>query len=190
MRIVGGKYGGLHLVVIGKSDSIRPTLDGVREAIFNILGPGDLEGLSILDLCAGTGALGIEALSRGASRCTFVERSERAVGLIRTNIAKLGIPRELCTILKTDAAKFAATTKERFDLIFFDPPYEDERLIEQVVRAIDVRIPLNDDGRFIHEYFATGAKAPHPSIKNMDMVKNKVYGQTAIAIYRNKEHER
>lgn len=187
MKIVAGIYGGLHLVTIGKTDTIRPTLSGVREAIFSILGPASLEGVSVLDLCAGTGSLGIEALSRGATKCTFVERTERAVGLIRTNIAKLAIPREICTILKTDAARYAATTKDRFDIVFFDPPYEEDALIEKILIAVNKSCLLTDGGTFIHEYFAPHTSAPHSAMKNMDMIKNKVYGQTAIAMYQNKE---
>ncbi len=126
MRIVAGRFRGATLAA-PKTNDIRPTSDRVREAIFNILAHGieglELEGARVLDLFAGTGALGLEALSRGASYVHFVEESADARGLIRRNIETLGAMGET-KIYRRDATKLGVRGSLRpFNLIFADPPY-------------------------------------------------------------------
>ncbi len=125
MRIVGGRFRGRSLAG-PKSDAIRPTSDRAREALFNILEHGDfprLEGARVLDLFSGTGALGLEALSRGARFCLFVEESAEGRGLVRTNVEALQLG-GATKIFRRDATRLGAIgSMEPFDYLFADPPY-------------------------------------------------------------------
>lgn len=125
MRIVGGSFRGRPLAT-PRDQSIRPTTDRTREALFNVLAhgfPERLEGARVLDLFAGTGALGIEALSRGAAHCLFVEESAQGRGLIRENVESLGLQGRT-KIFRRDAARLGAVgTIQPFSLLFADPPY-------------------------------------------------------------------
>jgi 16S rRNA (guanine966-N2)-methyltransferase len=126
MRIVAGKFRGKQLTS-PEDDSIRPTADRVRESVFNILLHGvpdfSLEGARVIDLFAGTGALGIEAVSRGAAYCLFVEEAPEARALIRTNIEALGLT-GATRIFRRDATDLGPVgTMERYGLAFLDPPY-------------------------------------------------------------------
>ncbi|MEM1066879.1 MAG: 16S rRNA (guanine(966)-N(2))-methyltransferase RsmD [Pseudomonadota bacterium] len=129
MRIIGGTWRGRKLAAIAKGDTVtqlRPTSDKLRESLFNILTHGavqhPIEGARVLDLFAGTGALGLEALSRGAAEAYFVENARGAQELIAQNIAMLDAgPR--ARIVRHDATKLAPWTLDKFDLVFLDPPY-------------------------------------------------------------------
>ena len=126
MRVVGGRYRGRGLATPG-DDAIRPTSDRVREAVFNILAHGtaavDLEGKRVIDLFAGTGALGIEALSRGAAYCLFVEMGVEARGLIRTNVEALALG-GVTRMFRRDATDLGPIgTMAPYDVAFLDPPY-------------------------------------------------------------------
>ena len=125
MRIVGGEYRGRALAA-PRSQSIRPTSDRTREAVFNVIAhnhPGRLEGARVLDLFAGTGALGLEALSRGAAHCVFIEESAEGRGLIRTNVEAMGLQGRT-RIFRRDATSIGEVgTIMPFDLVFADPPY-------------------------------------------------------------------
>jgi len=125
MRIVGGEFRGRPLAA-PRGQDIRPTTDRTREAVFNVLThrfPGRLEGARVLDLFAGTGALGLEALSRGASHCLFIEESAEGRGLIRTNVEAFGLQGRT-KIFRRDATGLGdAGTIAPFGLVFADPPY-------------------------------------------------------------------
>ncbi len=126
MRIVAGRLRGRPLAV-PDGGSIRPTSDRVREAVFNILAHGidgfSLEGVRVLDLFAGTGALGIEALSRGAASCLFVEEDAVGRGLVRRNVEALGLTGQ-ARIYRRDATRLGpALPREKFGLVLADPPY-------------------------------------------------------------------
>jgi 16S rRNA (guanine966-N2)-methyltransferase len=118
MRIIAGQWRGRPLVA-PKGESTRPTADRTREALFSMLASrlGSFEGLKIADVCAGTGALGLEALSRGAAHCTFVERDRAAVEALRANVAKFGAEAEVRAIA---AESFVGGA---YDLVLIDPPY-------------------------------------------------------------------
>lgn len=121
MRVIGGRSRGrtLHAPVLPE---LRPTSDRVREAIFDILySRGGVEGWSVLDLFAGTGALGIEALSRGARRAVFVERDRKAAAVIERNLAVVGAPD--AEVVRGEAAAFLRRRREHFDVALCDPPY-------------------------------------------------------------------
>ncbi|MCY1708023.1 16S rRNA (guanine(966)-N(2))-methyltransferase RsmD [Pannonibacter sp. SL95] len=126
MRIIAGRFKGTALAT-PRSDATRPTSDRLRETIFNILAHGiglDLDGVRVLDLFAGTGALGFEAISRGARHATFVDEAVEPRGLIRRNMETMGL-NGVAKILRRDATKLgAAGTIEPFDLVFADPPYD------------------------------------------------------------------
>ncbi|MCE1234876.1 MAG: 16S rRNA (guanine(966)-N(2))-methyltransferase RsmD [Hyphomicrobiales bacterium] len=125
MRIVGGRFRGT-LLATPKSQAIRPTTDRLRESLFNILAHGHREALEetrILDLFSGTGALGLEAMSRGGRFCLFVEEAAEARGLIRANVERLGLTGQT-KIWRRDAADLGrCAPMEPFDLAFLDPPY-------------------------------------------------------------------
>ncbi len=123
MRVIAGRYGGRRLVTPAGAGT-RPTAERVREALFSSLGA--LDGESVLDLFAGSGALGLEALSRGAHRAVFVERDDRALAALRANVAALKLSGEQATIRGQDARgalRAARTRGETYDLVFLDPPY-------------------------------------------------------------------
>jgi 16S rRNA (guanine966-N2)-methyltransferase len=126
MRIVGGRFRGVPLAA-PRNHKVRPTSDRVREAVFNILAHGiagfQLEGARVLDLFAGTGALGLEAVSRGAAYCLFIDDSADARALIRRNIEAMGLTGQT-RLFRRDVARLGLPgTMARFDLLFADPPY-------------------------------------------------------------------
>jgi 16S rRNA (guanine966-N2)-methyltransferase len=121
MRVVAGEFRGRRLVA-PEGDTTRPTTDMVREAVFNSLASmGIVDGAEVIDLFAGSGALGIEALSRGAAHCTFVERDRSALAALRTNLDTLGL-RERATVAQSDAVAWSAAPRPA-DLALIDPPY-------------------------------------------------------------------
>jgi len=119
VRIIGGRWRS-RLVKFPPTMSLRPTPDRVRETLFNWLGQR-LDGLACLDLFAGSGALGFEAMSRGAARVTMVERDREVVNALRANARELAA--EALDIVQGDALAFLANDKERYDVVFLDPPY-------------------------------------------------------------------
>ena len=144
MRIVAGSKKGAK-VFAPRGKATRPTSDRVREAIFAIL--GSVEGAHVLDLFAGSGALGLEALSRGAASATFVESELFAVKAIERNLEKLGLEGR---IVRSDAARHLARTNERYDLVFVDPPYE---MVESLRMPLAQHLPrvLAKDGVVVFE---------------------------------------
>ena len=144
MRVITGKYRGRKLIEPADF-SVRPTTDQVKEAMFNIL-QFDLEGRKILDLFAGTGQLGIEALSRGAASCTFLDSSRESIRLVRENLKRCEATGR---VLQCDSLGFLKTG-EKFDIIFIDPPYG-SGLDAQAVTAIVENDILNEGGRMVIE---------------------------------------
>jgi 16S rRNA (guanine966-N2)-methyltransferase len=128
MRIIGGSRRGLKLAEVGEGDAaahLRPTSDRVRESIFNLLinaHGNPVAGTRVLDLFAGTGALGLEALSRGALSATFVDDGAKALGLIRANIAKMRAEGET-QLIRQDARRLGPNPGAGYGLVFLDPPY-------------------------------------------------------------------
>jgi len=120
LRVISGSARGRRLKEL-KGMETRPTTDKVKESLFNII-QFELEGRRVLDLFGGTGQLGIEALSRGAERCVFVDQRREAVGLIRENLKLTGLS-ERSQVVSGDALEFLKSCRETFDVIFLDPPY-------------------------------------------------------------------
>lgn len=182
MRIVGGKFKGLQLAVPA-DQATRPTSDRVREAIFNILAHGieglDLEGARVLDLFAGTGALGFEALSRGGRYCQFVDESAAARGLVRTNADKLGVIGQ-CKIWKRDATDLGPCAPlPKFDLVFCDPPYGKE-LGEKALTSLVAGEWLNAGAIVVLEEVD---KAVVADVAGLRLIDERGYGQTKVWFY-------
>jgi 16S rRNA (guanine(966)-N(2))-methyltransferase RsmD len=128
MRIIAGKYRGRRLKS-PPSDRTRPTSDRLRETLFNVLAPR-IEGARFLDLCAGTGAVGIEALSRGAEHATFVDQSRKMCNLIKLNLDVFGVGDEEAETFTADVSEYLRRHTPKgsgpFDIVYFDPPYAAE----------------------------------------------------------------
>ena len=148
MNIISGKYRGSNLFSLtGKTT--RPTTAMIREVIFSKL--FDCQGLKVLDLFAGSGALGLEAISRGAEAAHFVEGSNRAIQIIKKNIYKLNV-QEQSIVSKKKAERFLNSCEGEFDLIFMDPPY-DRKMVNQTLDLIYENEVLAENGRIIIERY-------------------------------------
>jgi len=146
MRIISGSARGRKLLEPA-GDKIRPTTDMVKESVFNII-QFDIEGRRVLDLFAGTGQLGIEALSRGAAMCVFVDESPDAIRVINENIRRSGIT-EGASVVRGDAFSFLEHGG-KFDVIFLDPPYDTKCLDRAIEKIIEFDI-LKDNGIIVCE---------------------------------------
>ncbi|RMG07186.1 MAG: 16S rRNA (guanine(966)-N(2))-methyltransferase RsmD [Acidobacteria bacterium] len=149
MRIIAGKYR-RRIIKSAPSLKIRPTSDRLRETLFNILTNRIDDETFFLDLCAGTGAVGIEALSRGAGFATFVDKSRKACMLVEENLDLLQIPEDKTEVIRADAAEYIKRAEKNFNLIFYDPPYRDNYL--EVLSAIAFGTVLTEDGILIVEH--------------------------------------
>ena len=152
MRVISGIYRG-RILKSPPDRKTRPTSDRLRETLFNILTPYINEETRFLDLCAGTGAIGIEALSRGAAFATFVDKSRRSCALIEENLDLLGVPENETEVINLQAETFTARKPETgWDIIFFDPPYtENYNLVLNEFRGTNNGV-LRDGGLFIIEH--------------------------------------
>ena len=183
MRIVAGRFRGAALAG-PKGHDIRPTGDRVREAIFNILAHGiegaEIEGARVLDLFAGSGALGLEALSRGAAYVHFVEDSPEARGLIRRNIEALGAT-GVTRIYRRDATKLGvAGTLKPFGLIFADPPYGKQLAERALQSALGGGWLLPEAIAVVEE--RAGAEFALPA--GFALIDQRIYGDTAVRFLR------
>lgn len=143
LRVISGRAKGRRLKRV-PGDTTRPIRDLVKQALFNIIGP-DIEGAAFLDLFAGTGSVGIEALSRGASRVVFVERHPRAIRTIRENLARTGLE-EGAEVIQEDVFRFLERPPEPFDYIYIAPP-QYQGLWAETLRRLDARPAwLGEDG--------------------------------------------
>lgn len=167
MRIIAGRWKGHRLKPL-KGRDVRPTIDRVREAWMSALGPRIVDA-TVLDLFAGSGALGLEALSRGASSVVMVETGRRALSVIRGNVELLGAGAE-CTVVAHDVFRFLSRLDERVDIAFADPPYrtgDAARLIE----------------RYLDDAFANELWLEHPVREDLPLpagVRTRRYGDTAL----------
>ena len=174
MRIISGKYKGRKLSSF-EGDAIRPTSDRAKEAIFSVL-QFELAGKSFYDAFCGSGAMGIEALSRGAKSALFTDKSIQSCKLTQKNLDSIG---EKARVLNSDCISFLERTSERFDIIFLDPPYKSKDGIK-ALEIIGKRNILNDNGLVI---FESGSAFNQP-IDGLFLEKNKKYGACEFAFYR------
>jgi 16S rRNA (guanine(966)-N(2))-methyltransferase RsmD len=178
MRVIAGSLGGRRLKAPAGRDT-RPTSGRVREALFAML--SNVDGERVLDLFAGTGALGIEALSRGASRAVFVERDERASRVLRENLRALGIDQHAGEVRRADvlgALRSAQACKETYDLIFIDPPY---RRAHEWAAELSAILPslLASGARIVVE-----SDRREPVELALPIERQRRYGDTSITIHR------
>jgi len=152
MRVISGTYRGLHLSTL-KGGNLRPTSDQMRETLFDVLGPA-VEGAAFLDAYAGSGAVGIEALSRGAGEVVFIEHHRPAQQLIRKNLEALGIASGYYLIRSTVATGLERLEQEgsRFNFVFLDPPYKEIGEYHHVLRLLGRSHLLNSDSLVIAEH--------------------------------------
>ncbi|MGD9294224.1 MAG: 16S rRNA (guanine(966)-N(2))-methyltransferase RsmD [Roseobacter sp.] len=177
MRIIAGKHRSTALASVGKGDPgahLRPTTDRVRESLFNVLQHKiDFDGARVLDLFAGTGALGLEALSRGASFVAFVDDGRAAQRLIGQNIAKLRV-QEQTELIRRDALRLPGRTGAPFDLVFLDPPYR---------RGFGARaLATADAGGWLAPaaLVVWEEAAPMPAPEGFELVDQRKYGETNV----------
>ena len=188
MRIIAGQFRSRHLRSL-KNLKIRPTSDMLRETLFNILGPR-VEGARFLDLFAGTGAVGIEAISRGASDVVLIENHRATAKLIRENLALLEIiagarvivSDAVAAIAKLESAKLQPGSTAPFDFVFLDPPYANERDYHAVLQALEKSPLLNQSGMVIAEHRKTFALPS--AIGRLRQFRTVKQGDAALSFFR------
>ena len=180
MRIIAGQHRGLQLASVGQGDTdahLRPTSDRVRESLFNILSHyGQPSGARVLDLFAGTGALGLEALSRGATHVTYVENGRAGQKLILENLTKARRTQD-ATLLKSDATSLPQA-KVPCNLVFLDPPYG-KALGEQALASARAQGWLSEDALVVWE-----ESAPMYAPQGFTLEDQRKYGSTVITLLR------
>jgi 16S rRNA (guanine(966)-N(2))-methyltransferase RsmD len=186
MRIIGGEYKS-RSIDMPKGVDMRPTQDKVRAAIFNIL--GDLSGKRVLELFAGSGAFGIEAISRGAASVTFVDNNFQCVQTIKSNLRSLGVHDSKYNVIRADALKIPAKlagSHDKYDIIFLDPPYYKEMAKKCLINigSCDIVSPV---GLVIAEHFKKDALGAE--LERLVFIDERRYGDTVITILRRPDEE-
>ncbi len=171
MRIIAGEHRGRRIDA-PKGDTTRPTSDRARESAFNLIGPVD--GASVLDLFAGSGAMGLEALSRGAASCLFVDSSRAACRTIDANLERLGLHG---TVLCQDAVSALRRDRRVFDLVLCDPPY-DASGPGRLAPLLETH--LAEDGLLVYE--SPSREAP-PSVAGLTMRTSRTYGAARLTLF-------
>lgn len=178
MRVISGVARGRRLKELQGMDT-RPTTDKVKESLFNII-QFEIEGRRVLDLFGGTGQLGIEALSRGAEHCTFVDLRREAAGLIRENLKTTGLG-DRARVVQGDSLAFLSSCGEKFDVILLDPPYQTQ-LLERAMEAVAAFDILREHGIMVCES-ARDKQLPalaHP----YEQGREYRYGKIKLTVYR------
>lgn len=187
MRITGGQERG-RLLSTPKGRGIRPTSDQVRAAIFNIIGQ-DLNGLRVLDLFAGTGSLGLEALSRGAAEAIFVDKAMQSINLIKKNLSLCGFE-ESGVIFKRDLGngipKILFPADYLFDLVFIDPPYR-KGLLPEIMKDLATCDILSSPALIVAEHYKKEEIAEKYGCLENSAIRK--YGDTIISIYTKEERK-
>ena len=178
MRVISGKARGTSLYSLDGSHT-RPTTDRVKESMFSIINFYIPDGV-VLDLFSGSGALGIEALSRGAKKCYFIENSRGAADIVKKNIEKTNLS-ENAVLKVIDYKTFLNSVDEKFDVILLDPPYN-KKMCDEAMKIIYERQLLNDDGVIVCE-------TEYPEVITTDFEKKKdyKYGKTKLSVFVNKD---
>lgn len=176
MRVITGKARGVQLKT-PDGRLTRPTADRVKEALFSIIN-FDIPGAKVLDLFGGTGQLGIEAMSRGAERCVFVDAREDACKLIKENLKRTKLEG---TVIRRDYMDYLNRCKEQYSIIFLDPPYAEEYLENAIKRIAEIDI-LQTDGIIVAER-PVGKELPW-EFDGYQRSKDYKYGKTLLTIYR------
>ena len=186
MRIIAGKFRS-RLIHSPKGVELRPTSDSVKESLFGILGSSVIDA-QVLDLYSGTGNLGMEALSRGAKSCVFVDNNPRCVAAIRKNLESLGICPE--QVVLKDAFKYIKEANEagrRFDLIFLDPPYYKDMVKKSLILLSDYNI-ITKLTMAVAEHHRKDELPQNGEIKSLQLFRQEQYGGTFLSFYRQARH--
>ena len=180
MRVIGGIHRGRRLRTVGGL-AVRPTSDRLRETLFNILAT-KIDGSRVLDLCAGSGAVGIEALSRGATAVTFIDLSRAACKVIEANLDTIGSLGSARIVNRDASSALRRLEKEtaRFDIVFFDPPYSSE-VYGQVLKQLGLGGILDGDATVIVEHRAK--TPPEPAYGKLRIFREVKQGDSALAFY-------
>ncbi len=184
MRIIAGEYRGRHIRT-GEGPGYRPATGKVRESLFSMLESQGLDwgGTRVADIFAGSGSLGMEALSRGALEAVFVEKAAHAAALIRSNLEDLGVARSRFGIVKGDASRWLSGGGAGvFGLVFVDPPYGKDLFLPALRLLLD-RGVLAREGLLCAEVEA-GLSFDDPPHPDLELLRDKLYGQTRICIWR------
>jgi len=176
MRVITGSARGKRLVTVQGNDIVRPTGEKVKEALFSSI-QFDIEGRRILDLFAGCGQLGIEALSRGAESATFVDCNDASLKVVKLNLENTGLANK-ATVQKSDYSTFALRCTQKYDIAFLDPPYQAGILEDAVSKVIPL---MSDYGKIFCEH-PSELKLPE-KIDAFSTVKVYRYGKTLITVY-------
>lgn len=185
LQIISGKLKGMR-IQSPDGKLLRPTKSSVREALFNILGQ-DLTGYSFMDLCAGTGAIGLEAVSRNAKPVYLVELSRRVGNYLDRNLQELEkrVGEDVATLYLESFLVFGKRGIQA-DIVYFDPPYELYK--EGILKKVDLGKFVNEGGLLIMEYSKSAMReSPEEHGESMVLVKTKKYGTSKLSIYRRKE---
>ncbi|TMQ60465.1 MAG: 16S rRNA (guanine(966)-N(2))-methyltransferase RsmD [Candidatus Eisenbacteria bacterium] len=179
VRIVGGDLRGRRIRVPDRG--VRPTAARTREAVFDVLGPRAVQRARVLDLYAGTGALGIEALSRGAAEATFLERNRAVARALRENLARLGLS-DRASVQEADLSRVELPpgVLGPFDLVFLDPPYEGGAGPRWLERLAD--LPWPEEGGLVVYERQKGTEAREPPA--FQLATERTYSDTTVAFYR------
>ena len=177
MRVITGSARGAKLKTL-EGLATRPTSDRVKEAVFNII-QFEVEGRRVLDLFAGSGQLAIEALSRGASYAVLVDQSADAVKVIKDNLKKTKFDQQ-SSVFQSDYLRYLSTTREKFDIIFLDPPYA-EKYLENALRKISEIDILSEGGIIVCE--RSREKVLPATVGDLICSKDYNYGKTAVNLY-------
>ena len=178
LRIIGGLFKGRTLTA-PKSSRTRPTQGMLREALFNIC-QHQVQGARFLDLFAGSGAMGLEALSRGALHATFIERDRQALSALRENIALLQVASQT-TVMGYDATKSLKHLKDPFDLIYIDPPYDRSASVE-IEALLSFNLLKPEGWLFLEE--RAGSQSAHPNFARLHFEKSRHFGEAMLHQYR------
>jgi 16S rRNA (guanine(966)-N(2))-methyltransferase RsmD len=179
MRIIAGRFRGRPLTTV-RDLSVRPTTDRAKQTIFDILtNRVDFEGIEVLDLFAGSGSLGLEAISRGAGHAIFVDRSPQSLQVLESNIETLGC-RDQCSVYPAEVFWFLKNTRRAFDVVFVDPPYRLERIAE-LPDAIYAS-PVVKEGTYV--VMEHSKESPVEPSEAMYEITRKPFGQTTVLVLR------
>lgn len=175
MRVISGSAGGRKLIS-PETNNVRPTLDRVKEAVFNMIS-FDLLDADILDLFAGSGALGIEALSRGAKKAVFVDQESSSLSIVRQNLALTRLE-DRAECIHKDFSSYLDSTSRSFDIIFLDPPYAAGFLEEALLKIRDRKL-LNEGGTIVCEL---DSKDEYHILDGFQLYRDKKYGKARILL--------
>ncbi len=180
LRVVSGMLRGRILTVPQRDLTFRPTRERIRESVAAILTPR-IANAVVADLCAGSGMFGFEMISRGAQRAVFVESDHFRCQLIREHAERFGVSMA-CRIVERDITLFISSCSDRFDIVYYDPPYDDMRLSDAVPRLLRL---LSDKGVLVYERRNLKGRRPEtPDVDSPQPFDRRTYGETEIYIFR------